>query len=239
VPDSLAPDDALSLADSVPLRDRERWLALLWAPAEARPALLALAAYDLEQGRLVAAAREPMLAQIRLAWWRDQLLALAGGAPPPPQPILQALVHDAAPRGVDLAALAAVEDGHQPLLWDDPGDLAAVAAAWGGPLFAAMATAIAGAPLTPAADAAARQAGTRWAASRLWRDLGLDAPDTPPPAGPLPPTLRGLLALAEADLARAARGKRPRRAASPGRQLRLAWAAMRGRDQDFSSGGPV
>lgn len=48
-------------------------IALAYAPPRARPAWAALFALDLRLADVVARAREPMLAQIRLAWWRETL----------------------------------------------------------------------------------------------------------------------------------------------------------------------
>lgn len=52
-------------------RDRDRFLAALFAPAEQRQHLFALYAFDLEIGRVPDAVREPMAGEIRLQWWRD------------------------------------------------------------------------------------------------------------------------------------------------------------------------
>lgn len=51
----------------------DRYLAALLAPAPARDGLLALAAFASELGRVPLLAREPMMAEIRLQWWRDAL----------------------------------------------------------------------------------------------------------------------------------------------------------------------
>lgn len=48
-------------------------IALAYAPAAVRPAWAALLALDLRLAEVVGKAREPMLAQIRLAWWRETL----------------------------------------------------------------------------------------------------------------------------------------------------------------------
>ncbi len=61
---------AESLHDTLPLPQR---LALTYAPARARQATLALFAFDSRLGQAVAQASEPIMAQMRLAWWRDQL----------------------------------------------------------------------------------------------------------------------------------------------------------------------
>jgi 15-cis-phytoene synthase len=51
----------------------ERRLALAYAPAGARTDTLALFALDGRLAGIVRQAREPLLAQMRLAWWRDRL----------------------------------------------------------------------------------------------------------------------------------------------------------------------
>lgn len=56
-------------------RDRERFLATLFAPADKRPHLHALYAFDLEVAHVPDAVREPMAGEIRFQWWRE---ALAG-----------------------------------------------------------------------------------------------------------------------------------------------------------------
>jgi phytoene synthase len=56
-------------------RDRERFLATLFAPAEKRDHLFALYAFDLEIVHVADAVREPMAGEIRFQWWRE---ALAG-----------------------------------------------------------------------------------------------------------------------------------------------------------------
>jgi phytoene synthase len=48
-------------------------LALAYSPASTRPYLLALLAFDARLGMAIRQANEPIMAQMRLAWWRDQL----------------------------------------------------------------------------------------------------------------------------------------------------------------------
>jgi phytoene synthase len=185
---------------------------------------------------VVAEAREPMLAEIRLAWWREQLDLLAVGKPAPPQPLLQALAHDARARAVDLAGLTACEEGFVPLLTDGPLDPLQIAKARGGPLFRSLTTALLARPLTNAEAADAAAAGTRWALAQLWRGgwgqaearLAAVPPPAFPPAasGPLPGALAALDALAADDWARLEAGRPLARAASPGRQWRMARAVL-------------
>jgi len=53
---------------------RDQWLGALFAPAAARDGLNALAAFDLELAQATRRARDPNLAAIRLAWWREAAL---------------------------------------------------------------------------------------------------------------------------------------------------------------------
>ncbi len=178
-------------------RDKDRWLACLYAPEAVRPGLMALFALDLELAQLVATTTEPMLGEIRLAWWRERLTELDAGRAPA-QPLLQALLAHALPvvKGVELAGL---EDRWLGLIGSDAVPPAHVAG--GGHLFALAARLLGG-------DAAAGDAlGRAWALGE-------------PPADPAPATLRplrGLAQLAARDAARAragvpreARGSLPR-----------------------------
>ena len=65
-------------------------LALSYAPAAARLPTLALLALDRRLAGIVRGSREPMLAQLRLAWWREQLAADAASWPEG-EPLLNAL----------------------------------------------------------------------------------------------------------------------------------------------------
>ncbi len=56
--------------DALPLPQR---LALAHAPADLRPAAVAAFALDARLAKFVAKASEPLVGQLRLAWWREQL----------------------------------------------------------------------------------------------------------------------------------------------------------------------
>jgi phytoene synthase len=64
---------------------RDRWLAALYASADARDGLLALASFDYEIRQARLRARDPNLAAMRLAWWRGVIRgerdAEAAGSP--------------------------------------------------------------------------------------------------------------------------------------------------------------
>ena len=90
-------------------------LALAYAPRAARPAWLAFLALDARLAGVVRQAREPLIGQIRLAWWRERL----GEAPeawPTGEPLLALLrTWDGGHR--DLAAMV---DGWEALLAEPP-----------------------------------------------------------------------------------------------------------------------
>src|SRR4051812_4353887 len=71
--------------------DRDRFLAALFAPEPQRTGLLALLAFDHELARTGAVTREPMLARIRLEWWRDAVGEAAGDGKPRAQPVVESL----------------------------------------------------------------------------------------------------------------------------------------------------
>ena len=58
-------------ADLVARGDPDRWQALMAAPVAARAKLLPLFALNLELARIPWATKEPMIAEMRLQWWRE------------------------------------------------------------------------------------------------------------------------------------------------------------------------
>ena len=58
-------------ADQVRRLDHDRYLTTLFAPADRRPALYALLAFNLEIAKVRETVTEPLLGQIRLQWWRE------------------------------------------------------------------------------------------------------------------------------------------------------------------------
>jgi phytoene synthase len=105
--------------DALPLPQR---LALAHAPAQLRPAAVAAFALDARLAKFVAQASEPLVGQLRLAWWREQL-----GKPPGNRAsgdvILDSLSAQWGDASCDLVALV---DGWERLLTDTPLPEAAV-----------------------------------------------------------------------------------------------------------------
>lgn len=95
--------------------DSDRTLALTYVPAERRPALAALWGLDAALGAVLAGGREPLISQIKLAWWRDSLARL-DEAPPPAEPVLQEVARHILPRGIKGSQLARMEEGWAILL---------------------------------------------------------------------------------------------------------------------------
>jgi phytoene/squalene synthetase len=58
-------------AATVRRHDPDRYFSALFAPAEKRPLLLTLYAFNHEVARIAEIVREPMMGEIRLQWWRE------------------------------------------------------------------------------------------------------------------------------------------------------------------------
>ncbi|MBJ3776533.1 squalene/phytoene synthase family protein [Acuticoccus mangrovi] len=109
----------MSLDETVRQGDRTAYLAALFAPPEARGALIALAAYRLELARVVAMGVEPMAAEIRLQWWRDAIRneGFGEGAS---VPLVTALREAAARYRWPIDTLCGVSEGYIHDLYADP-----------------------------------------------------------------------------------------------------------------------
>lgn len=146
-----------ALIETLPLPQR---LALAYAPRGSREATLALLALDAHLATLVRQAREPIVGQLRLAWWRERLEEPVEQRPSG-SPQLDALFSW---KGRE-AALVALIDGWEHLLGEtlDRKAIAAFAEGRGG-AFAALAE--------PEFAAATMLAGKRWALADLAAHLG-------------------------------------------------------------------
>jgi phytoene synthase len=146
-------DQSDALVESLPVLQR---LALAYAPGTARLPTLALFGLDARLAAVVRSAREPLLAQLSLAWWRDQL-AGESAAWPRGEPLLAALRSWAG----EHRALAALVDGWEELTGEAPLPASAFTnfAAARGAGFAALARAL----QSPADAAEAHRLGREWA----------------------------------------------------------------------------
>ena len=61
--------------------DPDRYFSALFAPADRRPFLFALYAFNHELAHVGESVREPMMGEIRLQWWRETLDGARAGDP--------------------------------------------------------------------------------------------------------------------------------------------------------------
>lgn len=101
---AVGPDDASQSGPALALR-----LAASYAPRRLQERYRGLFAFDEAIGGGVLAAREPLMAQIRLAWWREACGRLPSAAPHPALAALARCWHD------DPAPLVALVDGWEEL----------------------------------------------------------------------------------------------------------------------------
>ncbi|MEY4237510.1 MAG: hypothetical protein RL339_111 [Pseudomonadota bacterium] len=165
-------------------------LALAYAPAAHRPIQLAAFALDAKLAGVVGTAREVLLAQIKLAWWRERLAAEPAQRPQG-EPLLAALAGWRGP--VD--PLLALIDGWEAMLDpDEPNPLALAEAR------AALGRGLAVQADLPEAAAAAGAALHGWS-------LAVHGAGSELPALALPRSLRALAVLY--GLARRRKGEMP------------------------------
>lgn len=105
-----------SVLDVARTYERDRYLAALLAPAQARDDLLVLAAYFGELRRIPLLAHEPQIGEIRLQWWRDALgeFSAASG-----HPVADALIGLQQRRGLDPELVLAPIEGFSRELYED------------------------------------------------------------------------------------------------------------------------
>ncbi len=100
-------------------KDRDAWLATLFAPADRRKRLQAIHAFALEIAEIPGKVTQPLLGEMRLRWWSDALAAAEEGASRA-HPVLDALIDIC-----DVCRLAPHEietflEAHIADLYDDP-----------------------------------------------------------------------------------------------------------------------
>jgi phytoene synthase len=146
--------------------DPDRWLSTRFvADAEARDDLILLYALDGELARIPTAVSEPLIGEIRFAWWREGLDEIAAGQPVRAHPLLQAL---AATQGrLPLAPLYDLIEARRrrldPAPFANPDELLAWLDSTAGTVAAAAASRLVAAAPTPLTTAAARA----WSLARL------------------------------------------------------------------------
>jgi phytoene synthase len=99
--------------------DKDRYLATLFAPADVRPALFALYAFDLETAHVALRVREPLAGEIRLQWWHD---ALTGQTPEQTagNPVAAAFAETMQRYSLPLKDVQALIDARRSRLYEEP-----------------------------------------------------------------------------------------------------------------------
>ena len=105
--------------DLVAKADKDRFLACLFAPAEARPHLFALYAFNVEIARIRETVSEPQIGLVRQQWWLDTLDGIYAGRTPY-HPVAQALVSAVAKGDLPKHALQNLVIAREFDLYDDP-----------------------------------------------------------------------------------------------------------------------
>lgn len=157
--------------------DPDRWLTSRFiADAEARADVVALYAFDYELWRARRVATSPLMAEIRMAWWREALDEIFGGVPVRAHPTATALAAAVGRRRLARAPLDSMVDGAVEALAFAELDEAA-SERWAGGVEGALAS-LAAQMLDPASPAgAAASAGRAWGLALLCR-AGLATPAT-------------------------------------------------------------
>ncbi len=73
--------------------DPDRFLSAMAAPPKARAALMAIYAFNVEVSRAPWVTQEPMIAEMRLQWWRDALEEIGSAGPVRAHEVTEALSH--------------------------------------------------------------------------------------------------------------------------------------------------
>ncbi len=156
-------------------KDRDLWLAALFAPAERRRHLYALYAFWMEIDEVRTKVTQPLLGEMRLRWWADTLEA-PGGEGGAAHPAADAVMDTIAARGLSLSEFATFLDAHVVDLYDDPVETLAGLLAYCDATVGAVlrwSAACLGARENAEARAALADAGTALGLTRILRRLPL------------------------------------------------------------------
>jgi phytoene/squalene synthetase len=99
--------------DQVRQGDRDRYLILLFASAAARGHLAALAAFNLELARAREQTSEPLLALIRLQWWREAIEEIRAGRKVRQHQVAAALAEATRAVGLDTQLMLGMIDARE------------------------------------------------------------------------------------------------------------------------------
>lgn len=113
-----APDHYALCEAALRERDRDLWLASLFAPPAARKHIHAIYAYALEAAEVRTKVSQPLLGEMRLRWWTDALSNEASEGTRA-HPVADALIDTIERFALPRAELIALADAHVADLYDD------------------------------------------------------------------------------------------------------------------------
>ncbi len=208
-------DPSSSLGEQVRAADPDRWLSSRFAAdALARADLIALYAFEAELLAIPTRVTQPLLAEMRYVWWRDQMDGVFAGEPRKGHPVLEALTDVAARRGLERAPFDALIEAHIGRVHGEPHDLDAF---YVGPMQAA-ARVLAG----PGHEATVVQAGRMWGLTQTGRFDEAKAARASARAALRALPVAAFPAVVHATLTNPGRSEAAKR-------LRLIWASVTGR----------
>ncbi|MDP1528362.1 MAG: squalene/phytoene synthase family protein [Rhodoferax sp.] len=208
-------DPATSLDAQVRAADIDRWLSSRFvADAGLRADLIALYAFEAELMAIPTRVTQPLLAEMRYVWWREQMDGVFAGTARKGHPVLEALTDVVARHGLERAAFDGLIEAHVGRVHGEPHDLDAF---YVGPMQAAVRV-LAG----PGFEEMVIEAG---------RMHGLGQTGLTDQARALGPAVNAALKAlpARAFPAVAHIALAGREGPDPTRSLRLVWAVLRGR----------
>lgn len=117
-------DPSDTLDAQVRATDPDRWLSSRFVSDPlARADLIALYAFEAELMAIPTRVTQPLLAEMRYAWWREQLDGVWAGIPRKGHPVLEALTDLVARHRLDRAPFDALVEAHIDRVHGEPHDL--------------------------------------------------------------------------------------------------------------------
>jgi len=151
-----------SLDEQVRAADPDRWLSSRFVgDSQARADLIALYAFEAELLAIPTRVTQPLLAEMRYVWWRDQMDGVFAGEPRKGHPVLEALTDVVSRHGLERAPFDALIEAHIGRVHGEPHDLDAF---YVGPMQAGVRV-LAG----PGHEAAVVEAGRMWGLTQTGR----------------------------------------------------------------------
>ena len=201
-------DDLIACARSVERADPVRFAAVMAAPVPARAKLFPIYAFNVEVARAPWVTQEPMIAEMRLQWWRDVLEEIRSGAPLRRHDVAVPLAHVIDKGGAD--RLDALIDARR---WDiardpfeDDADFRSYIDATSGGLLVTAVLALGDAPHAPVRQAGFAQGVANW----LMAVPGLERAGRKPLVDGRRKAVQDLAKEAQAALAAARRAQLPK-----------------------------